>query len=143
MGRLGFLEKDWNRLLEELAELPVSGVMSHFSSADGDEEFTHRQFLKFTEFVKRIRTIKPEIAVHIDNSAAIPKKFDLLLTHCRIGLALYGSKPYTGYPADLQQVMEVKAKVISVKELPPGFPVSYSGTYRLRIRIIRWLACSR
>jgi len=66
------------------------------------------------------------------NSAAVPKKFDSFLTHCRVGLALYGSMPYKGYEVKLRQVMEVKAKVISVKELPPNFPVSYAKTYRTK-----------
>jgi len=132
MGRLGFLERDWDRLLNELYHLPVAGVMSHFSSADSDEEFTRYQFFKFTEFVEKLKKFKPNVAVHVDNSAGIPKRFDSLLTHCRAGLALYGSKPYEGYEAELSQVMEVKAKVISVKELPPDFPISYSKTYRTK-----------
>ncbi len=130
MGRLGFLEDDWDRLILELDGSNVEGVMSHFSSADEDREFTQKQFEKFLSFARRLRQLKPDIKVHIDNSAAVPEKFDSILTHCRVGLALYGSKPYESYPADLRQVMEVKAKVISVKELPAGFPVSYSKTYR-------------
>ena len=130
MGRLGFLEDDWERLILELDGSNVEGVMSHFSSADEDKEFTQKQFEKFLFLARRLRRLKPDIKVHIDNSAAVPEKFDSILTHCRVGLALYGSKPYEGYSADLRQVMEVKAKVISVKELPADFPVSYSKTYR-------------
>ena len=130
MGRLGFLEDDWERLILELDGSNVEGVMSHFSSADEDKEFTQKQFEKFLFLARRIAQLKPDIKVHIDNSAAVPEKFDSILTHCRVGLALYGSKPYEGYSADLRQVMEVKAKVISVKELPADFPVSYSKTYR-------------
>lgn len=130
MGRLGFLENEWYRLILELENSNVEGIMSHFSSADDDEDFTEEQFKKFHFFVSKLKKIKPSLKVHIDNSAAVPEEFDFLLTHCRVGIALYGSKPYEGYPIDLKQAMEVKAKVISVKTLPNNFPVSYSKTYR-------------
>ncbi|MEO2069017.1 MAG: alanine racemase [Desulfurobacteriaceae bacterium] len=132
MGRLGFLERDWDKLLLELKDSKLAGIMSHFCCADEDDEFTKKQLKKFFLFAKEIRKIKKNLKVHIDNSAAIAKKFDSLLTHVRVGLALYGLEPFKGYPANLKQIMEVKAKVISVKELPPSFPVSYSKTYITR-----------
>ncbi|WP_163327997.1 alanine racemase [Desulfurobacterium thermolithotrophum] len=130
MGRLGFLEDEWNELLSELKYSKVEGIMSHFSSADEDLGFTREQFKKFYSFASELKQLKPEIKIHIDNSAAIPIKFDSILTHCRVGIALYGSKPYSDYPLNLKQVMEVKAKVISVKNLPSEFPISYSKTYK-------------
>jgi alanine racemase len=132
MGRLGFLERDWERLFLELKDSKVEGIMSHFCCADEDDEFTKKQLKKFFLFAKEIRKIKKNLKVHIDNSAAIAKKFDSLLTHVRVGLVLYGLEPFKDYPAKLKQIMEVKAKVISVKELPPSFPVSYSKTYITR-----------
>ncbi len=128
MGRLGFLQSRWDWLLSELKDSKVSGVMTHFSSADEDPSFTLEQFRVFKAFVEKLTFLKPELKVHCDNSSALKFKFDSLLTHSRVGLALYGAS--SDFPGSLKQVMEVKAKVISVKELPPGFPVSYSKTYR-------------
>ena len=134
MGRLGFLEQDWAKLLSELENTPVLGIMSHFSCAGEDENFTVRQFKKFSELAGKFKKLNPKLAVHIDSSASLPKGFNALATHCRVGIALYGSKPYPGYPLNLMQVMEVKAKLIHVKELPPGSPVSYSKTYKTPAR---------
>ena len=133
MGRLGFLEGEWEELLSRLKNLPVVGVMTHFSSADEDREFTLRQLEKFESFVSRLKREFPGLEVHAENSAAVLYRFNRLLTHCRVGLALYGVPPEEGYP-ELSQVMEVKAKVLTVKELPPNYPVSYSKTYRTKER---------
>ncbi len=129
MGRLGFLPNEFGKLLTELRNSNVTGIMSHFSSADEDREFTERQFKLFKNFAARVKAEHPNVSIHIDNSAALPFRLDSLLTHCRVGLALYGVKPYPNFPANLEQVMEVKARVISVKELPPDFPVSYGRSY--------------
>ena len=130
MGRLGFLLSDQNRLIEELRFSKVEGVMSHFPSADEDEEFTRYQFKSFISFVKKLnKALKRQMCVHIDNSSAVRFKFNSLLTHSRIGIALYGSKPSKDFPVNLKQVMEVKSKVIQVKELPKGYGISYGRTY--------------
>jgi len=131
MGRLGFLKDEWDELLTELQGSKVEGVMTHFCCADEGEAFTLEQFNEFKEFVAELlRRVNRPLAVHAENSAALPLGLNGLLTHCRVGLALYGSKPFPSYPARLRQVMEVKARVLSVKELPAGHPVSYSATYR-------------
>ena len=131
MGRLGFLEGEWEELLFQLKKLSVAGVMTHFSSADEDEEFTLSQLKKFESFVSLLKKDFPDLEVHAENSAAALYRFNNLLTHCRVGLALYGVPPKEGYP-ELSQVMEVKAKVLTVKELPPNYPVSYCKTYRTK-----------
>ncbi len=131
MGRLGFLESDWEKLLSEVKNLPIKGVMTHFSSADEDRDFTLHQLKKFESFVSELKKNFPHLEVHAENSAAVLYRFNSFLTHCRVGLALYGVPPENGYP-ELLQVMEVKAKVLTVKELPAGYPVSYSKTYRTK-----------
>jgi len=131
MGRLGFLEKEWGELLSRIKGANVRGVMTHFCCADDDLKLTEKQLKKFKEFVLQLKRVSPNsLTVHAENSAAVARELNGLLTHVRVGLALYGSKPFKGYPADLKQVMEVKAKVLSVKELPPNHPISYSATYK-------------
>lgn len=133
MGRLGFLKGDWERLYSEAKGLPVKGVMTHFSSADEDKEFTLFQLKEFKSFVLELKKLFPNLQVHAENSAAILLGLNDVLTHCRVGLSLYGASSFQNYP-ELRQVMEVKAKVLTVKELPPNFPVSYSKTYRTKRR---------
>ena len=128
MGRLGFLPYEWEKVFEKVDFSLLEGVMSHFADSDTDPEFTQYQYRMFMPFVKRVLSVK-KVAVHIDNSGAVPASFDGFLTHSRIGLALYGSKPYPDFPVPIEQVMEVKSKVIDVKMLPPNWGVSYGRTY--------------
>ncbi len=130
MGRLGFTPDEWNTLLEKLEGSKVCGVMSHFPCADEDEAFTKKQFRDFTGFVRRAEEVLGKrLSVHMDNSAALRFRFNSVLTHSRVGIALYGSYPSGNFPVKLEQVMEVKSKVIQVKELPEGFGISYGRTY--------------
>jgi alanine racemase len=52
-------------------------------------------------------------------------------THIRVGLALYGEKPLPNYPIELKPVLTLRARLISVKNLPKGHPISYSRSYIL------------
>ncbi|SNR60137.1 alanine racemase [Desulfurobacterium atlanticum] len=131
MGRLGFLPYQWESVLEKLDFSLLKGVMSHFADSDTDVEFTRYQYNMFIPLIKKVLSVK-KVAVHIDNSGAVPLSLDGLLTHSRIGLALYGSKPYPDFPVPVEQVMEVKSKVIDVKTLPPDWGVSYGRTYITR-----------
>lgn len=134
MGRLGFLEKDWEKLIEKIEGTNLEGVMTHFCCSNENKKETERQINLFKAFCKKIKKLFPHrpLKIHADNSAALPQKLNSTLTHSRVGIALYGAKPYPNYPAKLKQVMEVKAKVITTKLLPPNFPVSYSSTYKTK-----------
>jgi len=129
MGRLGFTQTHWSSLLPALKGAKLLGIMSHFSSADEDEEFTKEQLNKFLSLVRELKRDFPSLIVHAENSAALKYRLNSHLTHVRVGLALYGSKPSSDFPLNLKQVMEVKAKVLTVKELPPFHPISYSRSY--------------
>lgn len=117
MGRLGFLE-------EVIRDERIEGVLSHFSSPL-DEDFSKLQIERFSQFVKHYKNLK---YVHMESSAGIVYRIPFT-THIRIGLALYGEKPMQNYPVELKPALELRAKIISVKTLPAGFPVSYSRTY--------------
>ena len=129
MGRLGFLG--------ELVEDPrVVGVMSHLSTP-ADREFSLKQIEEFGRIVKGYggRRLK----VHMESSAGVVYRVPFT-THVRIGLALYGEKPLKDYPVELEPAVSVRARVISVKEVPPGFPISYGRTFvterRTRIGVV-------
>ncbi|WP_456459918.1 alanine racemase [Desulfurobacterium sp.] len=129
MGRLGFMPDDFQKLTEFFSSPLFKGIMSHFPVSDEDETFTRQQFSFFMRFVKEALKVNSGIAVHVDNSAAVPYHFDSLLTHSRIGLALYGSKPGPDFPIKLEQVMEIKSRLIQVKTLPEGWGISYGRIY--------------
>lgn len=116
MGRLGFLE-------EIIKDDRVKGVLTHLSSPL-DREFSLKQIEKFERIVKAYE----KVDIHLESSAGIVYKVPFA-THVRIGLAIYGEKPAPNYPIDLKRALSIKARIISVKNLPAGYPVSYSRTY--------------
>ncbi|MFN3947149.1 MAG: alanine racemase [Aquificaceae bacterium] len=117
MGRLGFLE-------EIIEDQRIEGVLSHLSTPI-DEEFSRLQIEKFKRIVERYEGLK---YIHVESSAGVTYKVPFA-THIRVGLALYGEKPFQGYPLELKPALELRAEIISVKTLPTGFPISYSRSY--------------
>ena len=140
MGRLGFPPGDGGRILEAVKsrkELCVEGFMTHLSSADGteaeDREFTLNQLAAFSEGVAPMReAFGMNVAVHALNSAGILAYREFAFDMVRPGIALYGSLPAAGMGGDLglRPVMRLVTKIVSLKELPAGHPVSYGRGYR-------------
>lgn len=126
MHRLGFYDEDLSKIKSLLPSFEVEGVMSHFPSADTDQEFTKKQILKFYDVIDEMK-IKPK-HIHLQNSAGIVYDCERC-TDIRVGLAMYGEKPFDNFPVQLKQVMTVHSKVISVKEIKKGSKVSYCGTF--------------
>jgi alanine racemase len=73
--------------------------------------------------------------IHMANSAAALHRPGSRHDLVRLGLAIYGldpaERPGRALPpaarTDLRPVMSVRARVVHVKEVPPGTPVSYGG----------------
>jgi alanine racemase len=141
MGRLGFRPEEAYRILEELPSmraLRLEGWMTHLSCADGptddDRAYTEGQLASFAEGVARVRATFPEAAAHALNSSGVlrygAEPFDLV----RPGISLYGCSPLPRgeTPVPLIPVMRIVTKIVSLKELPDGYPVSYNRRYRCR-----------
>jgi len=140
MGRLGFLEGRVREIVEAVAarrEIRVEGFMTHLSSADGlsaeDREFTLAQLRAFAEQVPGVRRVFGEgVAVHALNSAGILSFGEFAFDMVRPGITLYGSLPGEGVgdTLGLRPVMRLITRVVSLKEMPDGHPVSYGRRYR-------------
>jgi len=84
-------------------------------------------------FKNIVNVYKDVKVIHMESSAGLIYNLDFT-THVRIGLAIYGEKPIKDYPVDIRPALTLKARVISVKDLPEGYPVSYGRTYVTRRR---------
>ncbi len=142
MHRLGFYEDVLEKVAKEIKELNINleGIMTHFPSADIDKEFTENQIKRFREIVKRLNNFDFNLKyIHSQNSAGLVYNCNFC-NAVRIGLSIYGEKPMDNYPIDLENIMSVKARVISVKNLKKGDKVSYCGTFtaprNMRIAIV-------
>ncbi len=113
-------------------ELAVEGVMTHFACADGgDLESVDQQLALLEQATATLSRLGlPPRVRHAANSAALLRSDRALLERVRPGIALYGVEPFPGLCAQLRPVMRVRTEVVSLREIPPGQPVGYGGTWR-------------
>lgn len=148
MGRMGFLPRDISDALFETAStspfLTLTGIMTHFSNAEKDPEYTEWQFRKFCAFLKRWRLWGKPLEYHCANSAAFLSFPHMRLSLSRVGVALFGVSPSEDTrlveAVGLKPVTSVKARVKLLKTLPPGFRIGYGGTFvtsrRTRVAVV-------
>lgn len=121
----------------EISKLPgiiIEGLFSHFASADeAEREYTLLQYERFESILQELNRIGILIPVkHIGNSGAILQYPTLDLDMVRPGIILYGLYPSDEVDKkvlDLKPAMSFKARVVMVKDVEPGVPVSYGRTH--------------
>ena len=133
MGRLGFLfDRDISVIRDKVSGLQginIIGVMSHFSEADLlDREFAKDQLERFINAKKELPNLNKEVVWHISNSAAVISFKEARLDGVRPGLMLYGYSPF-GKDSELQPAMKVTTRLIDVRSIPAGRPISYGRTF--------------
>jgi alanine racemase len=139
MGRLGLLPGEMERFARELAGWPnliCEGAFTHFSrSDDPDVQPTAAQLARFRKAIDALEAngLRPS-TVHFSNTAAIARGLIPDCTAVRPGIALYGCKPDPGgeFSLDLKPIMSLRGRVVKMKRVPAGTPVSYGGTYVTR-----------
>ena len=136
MGRLGTREEAeaWRVIEAVLAagpELQLAGAMTHFATADEDDQFLGAQLERFTPFVSAVRRRHPGIIVHAANSAATihspASHFDLV----RCGIAIYGGDPMNVDAAalGLEPALELSSYVAAVKLARIGESAGYGRRF--------------
>jgi alanine racemase len=135
MGRLGTREVDQaHRVADAVLSAPVlvlAGAMTHFATADDDEEYLARQLARFEPFVAELRRRQPRIVAHAANSAAtlrLPAShFDLV----RCGIAIYGCDPMNEDPLrhELEPALELSSYVAALKQARPGDSAGYGRRF--------------
>ena len=133
MGRIGIPAHQAREVLGDIARLPglvITGINSHFPSADEDPVFTHEQIRRWDDLVAFAKPLFPALrTIHIANSAgalAFPHGSCNLV---RAGLALYGASPLPEFQQALRPVLNWKTRVSLVRELPAGHGISYGSTF--------------
>jgi len=135
MGRIGVLEAEAEAFLEQLAALPglrLASLYTHFPDADAaDLEFSRAQMRRFLALVARLeaRGLRPA-RLHAANSAGFLNLDESRLDWVRVGLIAYGHPPPRARTSiDLKPVMALKSRLVQVRSLPAGAPVSYGRTF--------------
>jgi alanine racemase len=133
MGRLG--TKDRGQALRLAARPNVTGLMTHFATADepGDDLFP-AQLEAFRDFVEAVG--RDDLMAHAANSAAALRDpashFDMV----RCGIAIYGMDPFHEDPAahGLEPALSLHSWVAAVRRFEPGDSAGYGR---------RWTAAER
>ena len=140
MSRSGALDEfpelvsDLNRLTSA-NEIELVGTWSHFACADEPAHpLNAEQIKRFNSALEYMHdeNLNPGIR-HIANSSAIiglpEARFDLV----RAGLIIYGLSPTNIPPKNLslKPAMELRARLLLVKEIPRGATVGYGATMQV------------
>jgi alanine racemase len=135
MGRIGVHEGEAEVFLERLVAFPgirLASLYTHFPDADSaDLSFARGQIERFLALVERLkaRGIRPA-RLHAANSAGTLNLPEARLDWVRVGLLAYGhTPPNSSVPIQLQPVMSLKSRLVQVRDLPAGSPVSYGRTF--------------
>ncbi len=123
------------RALSHLDGLHLEGIFTHFAAADEtDKSFAELQLDIFSTFLDRLSRAGIDCGLrHAANSAAV---IDLPRAHLdavRPGIALYGLYPSRAVDlskVELRPALALKSRILQVKEVPAGFPVSYGMTWQ-------------
>lgn len=140
MGRIGYLADDLAYAIEDvkkIQDLPnfeIKGMFSHMSTADAyDKTYSHGQEAKYNKFYETLTAAGIKIPFRtLANSASIMELPTVHFDACRPGVILYGM-----YPSDevdvnelsIKPVMQIKANIVHLKDVPADFSVGYGRKY--------------
>ena len=126
MGRTG-VRWDEEEPLADLLDTPyLEGCFTHFHSADRRDGSADVQLERFRAAVGRLAR-RPAL-LHAANSAAALRGKAFAFDAVRPGIFLYGATPGEGLPSG-QPAITVRARVVSVRRVPPGETVSYEASW--------------
>lgn len=136
MGRTGFDAASAFEAIVAIAREPtleLEGVFTHFPDSDGEDPgFTLQQVALFDTLLERLASADVVVRWrHAANSAAVLAHPASRLNMIRPGIALLGVYPSPHVPRTvrLEPVLSFHARLVQVREVPPGHHISYGGTF--------------
>lgn len=127
LNRLGFREKDLEALSDEDRK-EFSMVMSHLACGDAKEHFMNQHQLD--NFRRLKEKFFPKLPASLSASDGTFLGGDYQWNMVRLGAAMYGINTAPYRENQMKSVVEVKAPVLQIADLPKGDFVGYSATYR-------------
>lgn len=138
MGRIGMLPNQESvEAVVQISKLPnirIKGLFSHFATADEkDKAYSQSQIQKFEAFQNDVAKAGVELPYRtLANSAAVMELPQAHYNAVRPGIVLYGQYPSNEVDRsilDLRPAMTLKANIVFLKKVPPGFSVSYGRKF--------------
>lgn len=138
MSRIGFPCNEASVAeIHEIAELPnvvMEEIYSHFSTADdADKTYSQLQLQRYNAMVDQLTAKGVKFShYHMANSAAIIDLPEAHFDTVRPGIVQYGYQPSDEVHKErlpLKPILDWKAKLVLVKTIKQGTPVSYGNTF--------------
>jgi|LJSS01.1.fsa_nt_gb alanine racemase len=124
---------DFLRQLTAVEGIEVVGLCTHFATADEpDPSFFWEQWRQFREVVQQVEDAGYHIPyIHAANSAAAVRFPEARWTMVRLGISLYGYRPWHGgQELPLKPALQWKSRIVAIRRIRPGESVSYHRFYR-------------
>ncbi|MDP4283865.1 MAG: bifunctional UDP-N-acetylmuramoyl-tripeptide:D-alanyl-D-alanine ligase/alanine racemase [Bacteroidota bacterium] len=131
MHRLGFMEKEINRLCQLISgnnSIKIKSVFSHLAASDEEKEddFTLKQFILFKSCCRKIKkALSYHFDTHIANTSAISRLPQLQMDMVRLGIGLYGIDSNKKMQKHLRNVSSLTTTISQIKKLKAGESVGY------------------
>ncbi len=138
MHRLGFVEKDSERLLSKLVAHPnleIISIFSHLAGADADEHdvFSTQQATRFLQYYRNLqKALHYQPLRHLVNSAGILRFKTYHFDMVRLGIGLYGIESNQKEQARLEHISTLKTVVSQVKIVAAGLSIGYGRAERTK-----------
>ena len=143
MARLGINPSqiaEFVKVMKHAEHVRLEGAFSHFASAEvPDSPAVSQQMERFDNAAAVLHQhgLQSEY-LHVANSAAMATRPNSWKNMVRPGISLYGYLPFesrtsgVGDPSHrlpLEPVMSWKTRILALRDVPEGSPISYNGTY--------------
>ena len=137
MGRVGFQSSEIDELtslIKQCRYVNVTGIFSHLSCSDSDQEYTEFQEEKFRKISERILSEVPSIKYrHLLNSFGTLRFQKSIYDFVRIGIIAYGGADFEETaPYRFKPVMSLYARISYIKTLCEDSFISYGNTYKAK-----------
>lgn len=120
--------------IKALPAIELEGVFTHFSKADETDKTTAlaqlQQFNHFIDMCKKEGVLFSYI--HCSNSAATIDLKEANMSFVRAGISVYGLYPSNEVCKKnviLKPALQLKSKIVYLKEVEAGTPVGYGGSF--------------
>lgn len=124
---------DFVQRITMFPEIELRGIFTHLATADAyDKTLAYAQLVAFEQVLSKLTgTALIAPIVSAANSATIIDLPRGIFSAVRPGIILYGLSPSNEmhHKLDLQPAMELKTKIVYIKQVPRGTSVSYGSTY--------------
>ncbi|WP_078429414.1 alanine racemase [Alkalihalobacterium alkalinitrilicum] len=140
MGRIGIRDQEEGKaVIEALHDdkrFQLEGIYTHFATADElCDDYFNMQYERFNLIVTMMEKLEVDISIiHCGNSATGLMHPNQAFNMVRLGISMYGLTPSIEIkdrlPVQLKEAFSLHAKLIQVKNVPPGEGISYGITYK-------------